>query len=60
MKYTKPCLLCQPKFAKINAPLPSNSILPSTFPSDLEYEIAKIKQEKIFQQKWSLHGMFSF
>ncbi len=41
--YTRTCLLCQPINAKMQFPTPMLSALPPTFPSDLEYEIAKIK-----------------
>jgi hypothetical protein len=41
--YTRPCLLCQPMVAKMKKPLVSVSILPATFPSDLEYEMIKMK-----------------
>jgi hypothetical protein len=45
--YTRPCLLCQPINAKLQFPNPTVSVLPATFPSDLEYEMLKQKSSTI-------------
>ncbi len=48
--YTRPCLLCQPKEGKIQ-PKPLVSVLPSSFPSDLAYEMLKMNPAEQLKQR---------